>query len=345
MDKVLILAVAGSGKTTNLLDRLDLTSRTLIVTYTNNNAQNLRAGILIKFGYVPDNIKVKTYFTFLYSFCYKPFLASKHRSKGINWKRPPDFTLKLSRSNEKFYFDSNKRIYSGRIAKLLMQDNVIDDIRGRLEKYYDNFFIDEVQDFAGHDFNLLGELAKANLNMILVGDFFQHTFDTSTDGNVSSGLHRDIRSFVKAYTDFGFECDTTTLNKSHRCNSTVCEFIKNKLDIEMLPHDKRTANVKLVTNQDEVDQIYMNPKIIKLFYQEHHRYGCYSENWGACKGENKYHDVCVVLNPKTLMKFKNDTLNQLAPQTKNRFYVACSRTRDNLYFVPEKLLQKYKSNQ
>ena len=31
-----------------------------------------------------------------------------------------------------------------------------------IEKYFDSIFIDEIQDFAGHDFNLLKSLAKVN---------------------------------------------------------------------------------------------------------------------------------------------------------------------------------------
>jgi DNA helicase-2/ATP-dependent DNA helicase PcrA len=35
-------------------------------------------------------------------------------------------------------------------------------------------------------------------------------------------------------------------------------------------------------------------------------------------------------------------LRRLAPTTKNKFCVACSRSRGNLYFVPEKLYKKHK---
>lgn len=49
----------------------------------------------------------------------------------------------------------------------------------RLARYFDELLVDEVQDFAGHDFNFLLELCAADVSVVLAGDFYQHTFDTS----------------------------------------------------------------------------------------------------------------------------------------------------------------------
>lgn len=103
MDKRIILAVAGSGKTYHIVEQLNETQRFLIITYTNGNTNNLRSTIIKKFGYIPNNIKIKSYFTFLYSFCYKPFLANQINSKGIYWKFPSEFTRNFKRSDDKFY--------------------------------------------------------------------------------------------------------------------------------------------------------------------------------------------------------------------------------------------------
>lgn len=46
MDKSVIFAVAGSGKTPHLVARLDEEKRFLIVTYTNSNYENLRNKII-----------------------------------------------------------------------------------------------------------------------------------------------------------------------------------------------------------------------------------------------------------------------------------------------------------
>jgi DNA helicase II / ATP-dependent DNA helicase PcrA len=38
--------------------------------------------------------------------------------------------------------------------------------------------------------------------------------------------------------------------------------------------------------------IYEDPKTVKLLYQEHLKYACFSHNWGASKGIDRYQDVC-----------------------------------------------------
>ena len=70
MDKKLILAVAGAGKTTLLLNKLNENDRFLIITYTKSNYEDIKRKIVNKFSYIPNNIKIYTYFVFLYNFCF-----------------------------------------------------------------------------------------------------------------------------------------------------------------------------------------------------------------------------------------------------------------------------------
>mgnify|MGYP003764069035 CR=1 FL=1 len=65
-----IFAVAGSGKSSALVNRIEIDSRALVVTYTEQNTKQLRRRIIQKFGFMPAGVRVYTYFTFLYSFCF-----------------------------------------------------------------------------------------------------------------------------------------------------------------------------------------------------------------------------------------------------------------------------------
>ena len=56
-----------------------------------------------------------------------------------------------------------------------------DMIIARMEKYYDCFMFDEVQDLGGHDFNLIQSIIPNHIDCLFVGDFYQHTFDTSKE--------------------------------------------------------------------------------------------------------------------------------------------------------------------
>ena len=192
MDRRLILAVAGSGKTTFLINTLDLDKRYLIVTYTENNVAHIRRCIINKFGYIPTNIKLLSYFQFLIHICYRPFLKDRCNAKGITWRMPENWTL--YKKGQLHYMTSYQYLYHNRIAKLCAT-TCKDMIKDRIEKYYDYFMFDEVQDLGGHDFNLIQAITPTKINCLFVGDFYQHTFDTSKDGNVNKNLYKNYKKF------------------------------------------------------------------------------------------------------------------------------------------------------
>ena len=175
MAKCLIFAVAGSGKTSYLVKKLDLEKRFLLITYTINNSANLNRKVAEKFGYIPDNIKICSYFSFLFTFCFKPFLAMKLDARGIVFK---ENTNRMARGDAR-YISSNGWLYANRLARFIEEKEIMNDVKARLEKYYDVLMIDEVQDFGGHDFNFLAQISHRDLDMHFVGDIYQHTFDTS----------------------------------------------------------------------------------------------------------------------------------------------------------------------
>ncbi len=340
--KRLILSVAGSGKTTHIINSLNADNRALILTYTDNNYENLRLKVAEKFGHIPDNILIMTYFEFLYSFCYRPFLHRIVGANGYNFSTSPRFTTQLKRTNMKYYLDQSNCLYHNRLAKLLKVKGIIPKINERVKKYFDEIYIDEVQDFGGHDFNLLIALSQTQSNVMFVGDFFQHTFDTSRDGNVNSSLHDDYEKFVKRFIDIGFSVDNDTLCKSHRCSKSICKFVNDQLGISINSYSEIDTDVILVEDQKVIDEIMNNSEIIKLFLQNSTKYCCYSSNWGASKGQDCHTDVCVVLNAKTYSEYKKNQLHQMNTQTRNKFYVACTRARRKLIFIPEKAVKAYK---
>ncbi|MDR5857980.1 DNA helicase UvrD [Halomonas eurihalina] len=339
MDKRVIFSVAGSGKTSYIIDGLEESSRALVVTYTDKNALNLRVRVFRKFGYIPAGIKIYTYYRFLYSFCCKPILGHEIPSKGITWELPPRFAKKTSIEH---YVDASRRLYGNRIAKLLDVAGVFPELIERIEKYFDYIYIDEVQDFAGNDFNLLCRLAEADVQQLLVGDFFQHTFDTSRDGNVNGNLHDDYSTYKAKFVEAGFVVDSDLLSHSYRCSPTVCAFVSENLGIDIQSHRADETEVTLIECREHANRIFNCCETVKLFYQASNRYDGFTENWGATKGQNCYEDVCVVLNPSTFKLFQESALKKLAPQTKNKLYVACTRANRHLFFVPEAMYKQHR---
>lgn len=341
MDKSVTFAVAGSGKTSMLVANLDLDRRFLIVTYTDGNIENIRQKIIQKFGHVPRNIELSTYFSFLHGFCYRPFLALEKRTKGVTFKIPPRFPA-FNAGQDRRYMTTSRWLYSNRLAAFVDRSGLLPAVRQRLEKYYDAFFVDEVQDFAGHDFNFLLELAKANIEIGFVGDFYQHTYDTSRDGPLNRTLHDDYGKYKGRFKAAGLRVDTDSLKASRRCTTTICQFISDHVGISIDAHEERQSTVRFEDNPDAVLGLYQDPSVVKLFYQEHYKYGCFSQNWGASKGMDHYDDVCVVLSASHVKAFHADTLSELNPSTRNRLYVACSRARGSLTFIPDSLLRQFK---
>lgn len=351
MDRKLILAVAGAGKTTLLLNKLNKKEKFLIVTYTKTNYEDIKKAIVDKFSYIPTNITIYTYFVFLYNFCFKPFeitLCPKlnFRTKGIDFNTIEDNHRVKSTQISYYMGIKSKKMYASRLAKLCNKEKIYLKIKSRIEKYFDYFFIDEIQDFAGNDFNFINNLTNCNVNTIYVGDFYQHTFDTSRDGNVNMNLHKDINKYINTFikNNNNLEIDLHSLEKSIRCKKEVCEFIRNNINIDIYPLTDKSVIVKEIITENDIDRIMKDDDIVKLFYQNSNRYSGRVENWGNCKGST-YNNVCVVLNKKTYNLYKKNELNSLAMSTRNKLYVACTRTKNNLFFVDESKLNKYKKKE
>lgn len=342
MDKSIVLAVAGSGKTTQIVERLDEKRRYLIVTYTEANKHNLRRKIFKRFGHFPTNIALYTYFTFLHGFCYRPFLRSKKNTKGLTFELPPSLP-RYNLTDDRRFITRGRRLYSNRLAKFIDQTETVAPVIARIEKYFDAFYVDEVQDFGGHDFNLLLQLVAAQVECLFVGDFFQHTYDTSRDGNVNAHLYDNYGAYCARFKTAGMHVDLDSLKVSRRCSKSVCDFIAGKIGIAMESEGDRISSVVFEDDADAVRAIYEDSTMVKLFLKEHYKYHCYSQNWGAAKGCDHYTDVCVVLNPVCVRAWRSGSFENIKAATKNKLYVACTRARENLTLVPDSLLKVYKS--
>ncbi len=339
MDKRVILAVAGSGKTQHIIDKLDVDSRALIVTYTVNNTKNLKKRILRKLGVIPKGVRVYTYFSFLMSFCVRPIIGNKVKIRGVTYEDPPQYA---KRTSPPHYITKSRCLYHNRISKFMIDFDGVKEISERIEKYFDFFCIDEVQDFAANDFNLLCQLANTNVEMLLVGDYFQHTFDTSRDGTTQRSLHKDYAKYLGQLKGAGYEIDTDTLSHSYRCSPTVCQFVSDSIGIPIESHREDSVNIELIVDLVKIDEILKDDSVIKLFYSNSRKYLGWTDNWGNTKGLDDFEDICIVLNPNSFRAYTKGELHKLASSTLNKFYVACTRAKGNIYFVSQNLLDGYK---
>lgn len=340
MDKRVIFAVAGSGKTTLLIERLSERSRTLLLTHTVNNERHLKTKIISRFGFLPETVRVMTWFEFLLGFCCRPLLQEKLGIRGLSFSPAPQ---KVSRSQKRHFQDYSGRVYHCRLSMLLMYHEMMPAIRARFERYYDELLVDEVQDFAGHDFNFLLKLCEVNASVLLAGDFYQHTFDTSRDGSTNASLHDDFKHYEMRFRRAGITPDRETLSKTWRCSHVVCDFISAHLNIGIEAHGPHVTKTEIISDRAGAVALHADDRVIKLFFKEHHRYGCYSMNWGASKGLDHFTDVCIVLGTTHWRLLIEEKLSELPASSRNKLYVACSRARGNITFIQEAMLRPFRT--
>lgn len=332
-EKKLIHAVAGSGKTRMIIEDLDPEKRNLIITYTRVNQEILRKRIVGKFGYMPERTFVFGVFEFLYRFCLIPYWDRKLYGIDFNYE-------KKNNTDQSVY--SGKRIISYQISKQLINKG---GYISRINKFFDCIYIDECQDFEAYDFDWMKSLygLDKNIKVWLLGDFYQKTYSTSRFGNKGKGIHENFEKWKNILEGEGFIIDETTLATSYRCPEIICEFIKNNLEINIRGYisDRNAVNIEYINCPEKINTIMGNNTIKKLFYKAASDYLGNCQNWGDSKG-SEYDSVCVVLNKKTLDLYNKGKLTELPKQTKNRFYVACTRAKKLLYFIDEAKLSLYK---
>ena len=249
-----IIAGAGAGKTTYLVNESikNPDKKILITTYTEANEEEIRKKFLNLNKSIPPNVTIQTWYSFLLKDWVKPFQGSFNEllfdyeikgmllvnsESGIKYSFEKDgrkINVSYSEKEEflHHYFTSNQKIYSDKISKFSFNANSKSNLATikRLSSFYDKIYIDEVQDLAGYDLELIKVLFKSKIEVELVGDPRQVTYLTHNSdknkkyagGNLKSYLLDNCKSLIKD------NIDEVTLNKSHRNNKLICSY-SNKL--------------------------------------------------------------------------------------------------------------------
>ncbi len=245
MDKnKLLIATAGAGKTTYLVNQaLDIVNKSpsdkvLITTYTRENARQIREKIIEENtrrngnGLLLKNIIVQEWFSFLLKEGVRPFKSVMDRSlKYKNISLYHDFqynnNIYISESQIRKHYFLGYKIIPNCLSKFIVKANVRADgeFFCRLSRMYSHVFIDEVQDLAGYDLEIIKELFISNITVILVGDPRQVTYLTHHERLNSKYKNGKIKDFVlEKCKKLKVNIDEETLKVSHRNNGEICEF-------------------------------------------------------------------------------------------------------------------------
>ncbi|MFY3792709.1 UvrD-helicase domain-containing protein [Ureibacillus sp. MALMAid1270] len=223
-----IVAAAGSGKTTYIVREAlkNAPQKTLIVTYTNKNREEIEKKIIELNGFIPNHIMVKSWYTFLLSDLIRPYqnFIYEKRIEGVYFPTGPINRFATKTNIKAYFLNAKNEVNKDRLselAELIAQKSEYKSIT-RISELYDFIYIDEVQDMAGYDLEIFNFLMHSTINVLFVGDIRQATYATNNTSKNKKYKGIKIIDYFMERTDI-CEIDQS-LNISHRCNQMICDF-------------------------------------------------------------------------------------------------------------------------
>jgi DNA helicase-2/ATP-dependent DNA helicase PcrA len=366
----LIISAAGSGKTTYLINEaLKRTSeKVLITTYTEANEAEIRKKILQKRKSIPSNIKVQTWFSFLLQHGVRPYQGAMNdilwekEIKGMllsegesgikksfknKYGKKINITYKEEEEFDKHYFTKNWKIYSDKISKFIFKCNkkTNNKVIARLTEIYPSIFIDEVQDLAGYDLELIKSLFQSSSEILLVGDPRQVTYLTHhsrmnkkyKNGKIKEYLQDKCKSLLSEYS-----IDETILKKSHRNNKEICDFSSKLFPeyeksepciCESCRNYKKKHEGVFIIKPKDVNEYLKKYKPVQLRWDKKTKTNpdYFTYNFGESKGQT--HDRVIIYPTKDMKKWLKDNNYKLTDSTKSKLYVAITRARYSVAII------------
>jgi superfamily I DNA/RNA helicase len=351
----LVTAAAGSGKTTYIVRQALAVEkqRVLITTYTESNEVEIRRKFFEINGSVPGNVLIQTWFSLLIEHGIKPFqgmlfdwdvagmLLVSQRSgfRGRDRQGRPMYW-----GEEDFrrcYFDRRNRVYSDKLSRLMIRCNEASDgaVIERLSRIYPFIFVDEVQDLAGHDLDILVALFQSPANVVMVGDPRQVTYVTHLEARYKKYRDGGIADFIRAELPRKVACDIdlTSLMTSHRNSSAICE-LSSKLYPKLAsstackcPDCRQPAPIDaglFIVRRKDLPRYLETRRPVQLRWSstvEIASSDLPALTFGRSKGLG--FDHVIIYPTKEMMDWLKDAQSPLKAETRAKLYVGLTRAR------------------
>ncbi len=359
MNNKLVIASAGSGKTqliiSGAIDKARKGESVLVTTFTEACEQEIREKMIVECGgSIPSLITIQTWFSFLIKHGSKPYqlscingeiqgmllVSGKSGVRYITKDQKKIYWSESANPNE-FYITRDGKIYSDKISKFVVKCNEESDgkVINRISRCFDNIYIDEVQDLAGYDLEILRLLFDCESHIVLVGDPRQATYSTNNNSKNKKFKKSEIIHF---FTDDKIEIDTDDNNLSinYRCNNEICDF-SNSLFPDM---NASTSGNQVVTGHDGiflvedkyVDRYLSEFDPVQLRDSKSKKVNEYYPviNFGKSKGLTFDRALIYPTNP--IVKWLKNNNFDLTGVGRSKFYVALTRARYSVGIVLSK---------
>lgn len=250
---LVLISAAGGGKTTGVVKQALESEQgvTALVTYTRNNVREIQAKAYEHGPSVPPHIEVISWYTFLLRELARPYRSFMHKQRieGIHWIEGKSVIYAPEHKTSEHYFLDGTRIYSDKIAKFVCGCDAKSGgaLMRRLKQRFSHIIIDEVQDMAGYDLEVLELILKAGIRVTLVGDHRQAILSTNNSPKNKKFSGPAIIGKFEAWRKaglLGIEYETHT----HRGNQAIAD-----LGDSFFPNDKKTVSKNdVVTGHDGI---------------------------------------------------------------------------------------------
>jgi hypothetical protein len=334
-----ILAPAGGRKTQHIVQACsegEPSRSRLVITFT-SDAQNILISRLYHSCATTSMPDVLGWYGFLLRHIIRPYVNCLYdidELGGLYFVTRYDPGIKAP--GQRRYFDTSGRVYSTRISLLAMK--IISTTKGapidRLERIYDEIYIDEVQDLSGNDLDILDLLLTSKIDVMLVGDIRQSLLTTSRSdrknrayaglGMINWFRERDARGILRL----------TEGTVSWRCSQEIIDLADRALPKDTFLATTSEASPASGGQHTGVwavsrkHAVHYFTRYTPAVFRDSTRTRVPDEihgaiNFGHCKGMTVGHSLIFPTN--TMIDFLAGKSDSLAERSAARLYVAISR--------------------
>lgn len=367
MNNEVVFAAAGNGKTYSICKQArecveNQNGCVLLISYTNEGIHSLEKEYRKQNdGILHEKVIIKSWYSFVLSEFIKPYqcllnLKEKFYKKDLDFNVPENFVSSIAFYSDEpprwfgqrhiqYYINSAGDIYPDRTSELACLCNLHADGKAisRIENIYSNIFIDELQDYAGWDLELIKLLFESKVSVTCVGDYKQATY--RTNNSLKNRAYRDekIHDFFCLLEKRGI-CKVSYDKTTRRFNQEICDYINtiyNDVESAVEESAERETNneaknigVYIIDSKNLAEYCnHYNPVILRYDKRTNieFKHKCTVLNYGASKGAT--YDRTVIIPVRTVLPFVTKQTQITSNQTRSKFYVACTRAKHSIVFV------------
>lgn len=342
-----VIACAGSGKTTYLIERAleDPSKQVLIVTYTNENLREINSRLWQVSAGQQTHVDTMTIFEFLLRECVKPYQTYK---TGIAQIRSVNFTSQRPRyakkaDFEQSFLDHSNNVYRDAVSDLacILDAESNGKVVARLEAIYDKILIDEMQDLAGWDLEFVRLLLASSIEVTLVGDPRQSVYFTNQSAKNKNKKGTNIVDWIDARVKAD-ECNKIEHTISHRCVQEICDFADSLFPSLPVTTSRNTTltehdGVFLVAESNlDAYRAAFDPQELR-WDKGSKTAGVRARNFGQVKGLSF---TRVLIHPTGTITKYIEGGTALADGSVSKFYVGVTRGRQSVAILTSKTTTK-----